>query len=66
LRKELHNKLILLVYSTKLKRMVAFHMAFWTRRNVHIGLVMVDKEAQGQRLQQVRWRQGGNRRQTRD
>eukprot|EP00045_Choanoeca_perplexa_P006396 m.54383 g.54383 ORF g.54383 m.54383 type:complete len:515 (+) comp13620_c0_seq1:112-1656(+) len=53
LRKELHNKLILQVYSSKLKRVVAFHMAFWTRLNVHIGLVMVDKEAQGQKLQQV-------------
>eukprot|EP00730_Choanoeca_flexa_P006644 TRINITY_DN12193_c0_g1_i10.p1 TRINITY_DN12193_c0_g1~~TRINITY_DN12193_c0_g1_i10.p1 ORF type:complete len:515 (+),score=149.72 TRINITY_DN12193_c0_g1_i10:1226-2770(+) len=53
LRKELHNKLILEVYCSKLKRVVAFHMAFWTRLNVHIGLVMVDKEAQGQKLQQV-------------
>jgi hypothetical protein len=34
-------------------QVVAFHMAFWTKFNVHIGLIMVEKEAQGQKLQQV-------------
>ncbi|EDQ85710.1 uncharacterized protein MONBRDRAFT_11599 [Monosiga brevicollis MX1] len=53
LRAELHNKVIMTVYSAKLKRVVAFHMAFWTKHNVHIGLVMVDKDAQGKGLQQV-------------
>eukprot|EP00043_Microstomoeca_roanoka_P018030 m.190269 g.190269 ORF g.190269 m.190269 type:complete len:519 (-) comp16753_c9_seq1:249-1805(-) len=53
LRKELHNKVILEIYSQKHGKVVGFHMAFWSRLNVHLGLVMVIKDAQGQGVQQL-------------
>ena len=53
LRKELHNKIILEIYSAKHNKVVGFHMAFWSRLNVHLGLVMISKAAQGKGLQKM-------------
>eukprot|EP00049_Salpingoeca_infusionum_P017536 m.353339 g.353339 ORF g.353339 m.353339 type:complete len:568 (+) comp16742_c0_seq1:300-2003(+) len=51
LRRAVDNKIILEIWSQKEQRVVAFHMAFWTALNVHLGLVMVDRAAQGRGLQ---------------
>ncbi|EGD79064.1 hypothetical protein PTSG_02032 [Salpingoeca rosetta] len=53
LRKELHNKVILEIYCQKQRKVVGFHMAFWSRLNVHLGLVMIAKSAQKRGLQKL-------------
>lgn len=53
MRSAVRNKVILEIFSERDKKTVACHVAFWTPLNVHIGLVLVDKVAQGRGLQQV-------------
>ncbi len=53
LRASLRNKIVMEIYSAKDRKVVGIHVCFWTELNVHIGLVLVDKCAQGRGLQQV-------------